>query len=679
MHHALYKITTGLTCLLLSATACYRYSGEIDPELFNLRITEIHYHPLPSDGFPGDSLEFIELKNTGSKTVDLSTCSFTDGISFVFPRGAHADAGGFYVIASSRDGFRKRYGFAPDGIFTGRLGNNEDTIVLTDDYTEQEVLMQMYADSGDWPEEADGQGYSLVPVETSPPRNPTGPWRCSVKTHGSPGADDIPEAVDLALYNLRITEIHYHPLDPDSLGGDSLEFIELKNTGTKELPLGEIAFTSGITCTFDEDATLDAGAFFVIASSRNGFLERYGREPDGVYTGKLGNSGEMLIIRIPASAKVLMTLSYLDRIPWPEAPDGDGYSLVPVSTNPPENQNYPELWRQSFAVNGSPFADDPGIVIVNEVVSNAVGGDAIELFNPGDDPVDIGGWFLTDRASDPMRFVIPTGTVLPAGGYHYFTEDDFNNAGASALKPFSLSSHGDDVYVMATADGCDGGYCHGFSFGPLEPDRSIGRYITSKGKEVFVPQRAITLGEKNEGPLIGPLIISEIMFQSSGNRSDYLEITNIDLQQVRLYDPDHPENTWKIDGIGFSFPEGTSIKSGESVIIASDSLTEEEFRSRYEVDDDVQMFLMSTTLPKEEFSVTLQKPGEPYIEDSLVSTVPTVPYLYVDGIMYGGLTWLYDTNGPGISIHRSRNTFGDDPASWRSDDPDPGTTGKDQF
>ncbi len=505
-YHGMYGILAGMACVLLAA-GCYRYSGEIDPSLFDLRITEIQYHPLPDGEVSENSLEFIELKNTGNATVDLSTCSFTEGISYVFQRGSHIAAGGFYVIASNGDGFTRRYGFAPDGVYDGKLSNSADTLVLTDDYTEEVVLSQPYAD---------------------------------------------------------------------------------------------------------------------------------------------GNG-------------------------WPEAADGDGYSLVPVKSVRSRNQNDPAVWRRSFALHGSPFADDPGVVLVNEVISNAVGGDAIELYNPGDAPVDVSGWFLTDRRSDPLRYAIPEGTIIPAGGYRVVTEEDITT-GASVINPFSLSSHGDDVYVMAAGGGCDSGYCHGFEFDAAEFDRSIGRYVTSIGKEVFVPQKAISLEEKNEGPLIGPVIVSELLLHSTDNRGDFIEVTNIELREIRLYDPENQKNTWKIDGIDFSFPEGVSVKSGESVIIASNALSETDFRDRYSVGAATCIIFLSDTLPDDDVTLTLMKPEAPFVKDSLESTVPEVPFVYVDRIEYhSSQSWPSGLKGTGRSLHRiSDSSFGDDPASWVAGDPDPG-------
>ncbi|HEX2751003.1 MAG TPA: chitobiase/beta-hexosaminidase C-terminal domain-containing protein, partial [Verrucomicrobiales bacterium] len=45
----------------------------------SLALTEIHYNPLPSGAVLSDDLEFVELKNTGTTTLDLGGCHFTAG------------------------------------------------------------------------------------------------------------------------------------------------------------------------------------------------------------------------------------------------------------------------------------------------------------------------------------------------------------------------------------------------------------------------------------------------------------------------------------------------------------------------------------------------------------------------------------------------------------------------
>jgi hypothetical protein len=74
-------------------------------------------------------------------------------------------------------------------------------------------------------------------------------------------------------------------------------------------------------------------------------------------------------------------------------------------------------------------------VLINEIITRTdlPEVDAVELFNPNSQSVDISGWFLSDDGDVPQKFRLPTGTVLPAGGYRVFEEAAFNPFPATLL------------------------------------------------------------------------------------------------------------------------------------------------------------------------------------------------------------------------------------------------------
>src|SRR6185295_7133969 len=49
-----------------------------------LLVTEIMYNPPDQGVITGDNFEFLELKNGGAKPLDLSSLTFTEGITFTF-------------------------------------------------------------------------------------------------------------------------------------------------------------------------------------------------------------------------------------------------------------------------------------------------------------------------------------------------------------------------------------------------------------------------------------------------------------------------------------------------------------------------------------------------------------------------------------------------------------------
>jgi len=158
------------------------------------------------------------------------------------------------------------------------------------------------------------------------------------------------------LSNLRITELHYHPVDLDTIDDRHYEFIELKNIGQENLSLSGSSFVSGLTYTF-ADKTLAPGEIIVLATNADEFNKRYGFKPFDVFTGQLDNSGERIAL-INAAGDTVFSFIYDDKLPWPEAADGGGYSLVPKAKTGEANYGNPNYWTLSAVINGSPGTDD---------------------------------------------------------------------------------------------------------------------------------------------------------------------------------------------------------------------------------------------------------------------------------------------------------------------------------
>jgi hypothetical protein len=153
-----------------------------------LKITEIMYHPLEDQDY-----EFLELKNTGDATLDLTGLYFAGGIDFAFPAHAAIGPGQRLVLAGNPAAFAVRYpGVAVAGSFAGsRLSNGGERLTIKD-AAGGEVLSLSYRDDGEWPLGPDGLGWSLVLADpASDPDDPRS-WRASAAMNGSPGAEDPP-------------------------------------------------------------------------------------------------------------------------------------------------------------------------------------------------------------------------------------------------------------------------------------------------------------------------------------------------------------------------------------------------------------------------------------------------------------------------------------------------------
>jgi len=184
--------------------------------------------------------------------------------------------------------------------------------------------------------------------------------------------------------NLKVTEINYNPVDSiigkDTVDGKSFEFIELKNTGKKPINLSGLKISSSIEYEFKDNELLSPKQFYVIASKPKWFYERYGQVPTANFDKNLSNSGEKVIIS-NARGNNIISFWYSDSEPWSPLADGKGYTLsspIRYPTGSPNNFNY---WIASSVYNGSPFADDPGIMDANREVE--LGGNEIAIYpNP---------------------------------------------------------------------------------------------------------------------------------------------------------------------------------------------------------------------------------------------------------------------------------------------------------
>ncbi len=179
-----------------------------DSGLFsNLKVTELHYHPKNQGLVDDKELEFIELKNIGTATLDLSGMAFNDGIQFTFPAGSTIAPGAFFVLASNQVEFANFYKFQPDFQYTGSLSNGGETITMQT-VSKQNVISFTYSDSIPWPVEADGDGYSLVAKQTNPTGDPNSVdyWTISKFENGSPNADDSGSVT-------AATELHFANVD----------------------------------------------------------------------------------------------------------------------------------------------------------------------------------------------------------------------------------------------------------------------------------------------------------------------------------------------------------------------------------------------------------------------------------------------------------------------------------
>ncbi len=161
------------------------------------------------------------------------------------------------------------------------------------------------------------------------------------------GINSVPE-------NLRLTEIMYHPIDPNA------EYIELQNIGPDSINLDRVEFVRGIDFVFP-DLELVADEFILVVKDTVAFKTRYPQISDsqiaGEYRGGLSDGGERIELQ-DALGQVIHDFRYRDD--WHNTTDGLGMSLTvkePASTNV-KHLSLETDWVPSTSVGGSPGAAD---------------------------------------------------------------------------------------------------------------------------------------------------------------------------------------------------------------------------------------------------------------------------------------------------------------------------------
>jgi len=178
-------------------------SPDISSYIASLRISEIHYHPLPAtaaeeaQGWQDSDFEFIEIYNAGDLEIDLTDVRFTKGIDFDFVPGTVIASRDFMLVVRNQRAFQSRFGeglpvageWDPDD----RLDNGGENLRLSLG-AGIPIVEFRYGDNQPWPEGADGDGFSLTldVASTAQPGDHQDPaaWRVSRFPGGSPGTDD---------------------------------------------------------------------------------------------------------------------------------------------------------------------------------------------------------------------------------------------------------------------------------------------------------------------------------------------------------------------------------------------------------------------------------------------------------------------------------------------------------
>jgi len=453
-----------------------------------------------------------------------------------------------------------------------------------------------------------------------------------------PGLETAWEPLGPASRNtgLIISEIMYHPKH-----SNDLEFIEIFNAGLIEENLSGCRISGDVDYVFPPNTRLPAGGFLVVARNPALLEQAYGIS--GVYgpwigaeTNALPDSRGTVRLRYRHLNAVMLEVIYEGAAPWPLAADGSGHSLV--LARPSFGQGNPEAWAASDKIGGSPgrmenFNLDPlRNVVINEFLANSPlpQEDYIELYNHGNQSVDLFGAYLSDDR-DTNKFRINTHVILPPRGFQSFTQSELG---------FALSAGGERIYLVNSNQTR---VIDLVAFDGQAPGVASGRYPDgAPGTHELTAQ---TPGSPNARLLIRDVVINEIMFNPiTGDDDDqYVELYNRGTNTVNL-------SGWQFrDGIDFVFPNGTLLPPNSYLVIGRDVT---RLLSKYPQ--------LNTTNLVGDFSGRLSHGGERialYMPEYVVSTndlgnlVTNINWMVADEVTYVDAgRWARWADGGGSSL-----------------------------
>lgn len=187
-------------------------------------INEIMYHPVTER----DDHEWIELRNRGTNTVNLTGWQLSRGANYTFPATTLAP-GGYLIVAANVAVFNAANPGVANvvGGWTGRLSNTGEDLEL-EDATGDRVDLIAYADQGEfaqrqrdplrpngweWIAAHDGSGNSLELRNAALDNNHGQNWASSLAINGTPGAVNSVASTDIAPLVLDVT---HFPIIPRS-------------------------------------------------------------------------------------------------------------------------------------------------------------------------------------------------------------------------------------------------------------------------------------------------------------------------------------------------------------------------------------------------------------------------------------------------------------------------------
>lgn len=567
----------------------YLMAGIFINELMTANNKAPFYYP---DG-SGEGFDWVELYNARDEEIDVSGMYLADEADDLkpenqLPENTIIPSGGYLVVVCSGN-----TSYTDSVIYIDmRLSANQDgdnNVFIYDPLGR--LLDQSEAFGYESGIGSDGHG---LDDDKSFGRYPDGDTTWQVFTVPTPGTENYvpPPVIEEEVY---INELMCDNEDfVQDEYGEYDDWFEIYNPGSETIDIGGWYVTDNlndvksyqIPDTDPSLTTIPAGGYIVLWADD--------QPVQGVlHLGfKLSSSGEAIGISrsgiIFADSLEYGNTGVVDAPPANESagryPDGsENWQIFDTPTPGASNQEITPEYPIIFI---NEFMPDNETIIADE---HGEYDDWIELFNPNTDPVNVGGWYLSDNSANPAQWQIPitepAATTIPPEGFLLLWADEQPGQGVLHLD-FRLSSNGESIIL--SGNGTD--LIDSVDFGPsgqiVSPpaDQSGGR--KSDGESFWVIFENPSPGTPNiyVPPVTGQVYINEFMASNdtfiadqAGEYDDWIELYNSSLDPVNIggwYITDDlgEIQKWQIPA---TEPDITTIPPGGFLIIWADEQMEQ--------------------------------------------------------------------------------------------------------
>jgi hypothetical protein len=334
----------------------------------------------------------------------------------------------------------------------------------------------------------------------------------------SPGASNSVTTVLPAFPALWLNEAQADNLaGPLDNFGQREPWVELYNSGTNAFSLAGFYLSDNYTnlaqWSFPAGASVAAGGFLLVWCD-NQTNQTTAGSPHANF--RLGSgSGRVALSRLLGG-----TNQIVDYLTYTNLPSNWSYGDVPDG-QPFYRANL--FFATPGGTNNS--ASPPLTVFINEwmadntatVADPADGGfeDWFELYNPGTNAVNVGGYFLTDVLTNKFKFEIPNNGhyVVPPGGYLLVWADNEANQNSTNRTDlhanFALAAGGEAIGLFAA----DGTQIDAVSFGPQTSNWSEGRFPNGAAAVYAMPTPTPRAANvlPNTPPTLAPISDQEVV------------------------------------------------------------------------------------------------------------------------------------------------------------------------